>query len=205
MTMDIGKLFLLFFSRIFTFIVFAFENHCLNSYADEVLVENPASVGREKREEEEEVDEDVIFGDDQGKKDGGDGEFNEPSPRGVLEITNKCDSDNGTGEKHMSMLSHVDSLREQLFDPNSVQWKNLFSSIKRKSARSISIIPLFGGVEMIARKSRKKLLPTKSEDCGDFLVPKPSWRNFSLQELTEATDNFSPGNKISSTTHILHH
>ncbi|XP_031107513.1 receptor-like cytosolic serine/threonine-protein kinase RBK1 [Ipomoea triloba] len=159
---------------------------------DEVLVENPASVGREEREEEEEVDEDVIFGDDQGKKDGGDGEFNEPSPRGVLEITNTCDSDNGTGEKQMSMLSHVDSLREQLFDPNSVQWKSLFSSIKRKSARSISIIPLFGGVEMIARKSRKKLLPTKSEDCGDFLVPKPSWRNFSFQELTEATDNFSP-------------
>lgn len=202
MTMDGGKLF---FSRIFTFIIFAIffwvEKYCLNSYAGEVVVENPQSVGKEGIGKTEE--EDVIFEDDQGKK-CSDSECNEPSPRGVLEIalTGTCDSDNinsdGCGslgdEKQGSVFSHVDSLREQLFDPNAVQWKSLFSSIKRKSARSISIIPLLGGVEMIARKSRKKLLPTsKSEDCGDLLIPKPSWRNFSLEELAEATDNFSPG------------
>lgn len=176
---------------------------CLNSYAGEVLVEIPMRAEIKGIEFSEE---------DQGKKDG-DSEGIGLSPRGVLEIplSGSSDSDNssteGTGsfeeDKPEAAYSPGGGLRDQLFDPYAMQWKNLFSSIKRKSARSISIIPLLGGVEMITRKSRKKLSGSNriSDDCGDFLIPKPSWKNFSLPELADATDNFSPDKLIGKGGH----
>ncbi|CAH9106234.1 unnamed protein product [Cuscuta europaea] len=173
----------------------------------EVLVEIP-----EMEKGMENIHKDSIFGEDQERKYGENDSY-ESSPRGVLEIplSTSSDSDNSStyvsdsfGEdKPETADSPSGSLKDQLLDPYAMQWKNLFSSIKRKSARSISIIPLLGGVEMIARKSRRKLLGSNriSEDCGDFLIPKPSWRNFCLRELADATDNFSPDNLIGKGGH----
>ncbi|KAI5669747.1 hypothetical protein M9H77_19600 [Catharanthus roseus] len=133
------------------------------------------------------------------------------SPRGVLEIpiTSGSDFENSisSSERSNSFGSSYSSSDEKTEiqrgiiskDGYAVQWKSLVETIKRRSVRRLAIIPMLVGHD-ITRKSliRKKLgrNPSAEEegylDCGDFVVPKPSWRNFSFQELSEATDNFSP-------------
>nr|GLL38639.1 receptor-like cytosolic serine/threonine-protein kinase RBK1 [Ipomoea trifida] len=150
------------------------------------------------------------------------------SPRGVLEIptSGSSDSDNNSsinGERSRSFGSPSPSLpdlkaaategeandaeeEEELpggggggFDPTAMQWKGIFYQIKRKSAKSFPIVPLFGyfgGGHDIIRRSRRMFFNRNrcsddNIDCGDFSIAKPSWRSFTLQELTEATDNFS--------------
>ncbi|KAK4430509.1 Receptor-like cytosolic serine/threonine-protein kinase RBK1 [Sesamum alatum] len=79
----------------------------------------------------------------------------------------------------------------------AVHLKKLFGQIKRRSAMSITNIPM--NIPMIgydiSKKAFKRKLGRNSEDsidCDDLVVPKPSWRNFTYAELKQATDNFSP-------------
>ncbi|XP_031117699.1 receptor-like cytosolic serine/threonine-protein kinase RBK1 isoform X2 [Ipomoea triloba] len=160
------------------------------------------------------------------------------SPRGVLEIptSGSSDSDNNSsinGERSRSFGSPSPSLpdlkaaategeandaeeEEELpggggggFDPTAMQWKGIFYQIKRKSAKSFPIVPLFGyfgGGHDIIRRSRRMFFSRNrcsddNIDCGDFSIAKPSWRSFTLQELTEATDNFSSENMIGKGGH----
>lgn len=89
-----------------------------------------------------------------------------------------------------------------------LQWKNLFqNNIKWKSFRRFSTIPLLGfsGYEFSGKNLKRKSGRNRSsEDSivdGEFVVPKPSWRNFNLEELAAATDNFSPDNLIGKGGH----
>lgn len=78
---------------------------------------------------------------------------------------------------------------------NVLHWKNLIENIKWKSVRRFSTIPLIGGYDLknLRRKLGRNRSAEEEIDCGDSVVPKPSWRNFSRSELSAATDNFSPG------------
>lgn len=134
----------------------------------------------------------------------------DPSPRCVLEIPILgTDSDHsissssdgstcstGTTEK---LVPEKTTIRES--NNGASQWKQMVEAFKKKSMRRFSVIPLLTTYDIIAKKNmRKKLerIQNSSDlfvDCEGILVRKPSWRNFDYQELADATDNFSSGEK----------
>ncbi|KAL7001612.1 non-specific serine,threonine protein kinase [Sarracenia purpurea var. burkii] len=123
------------------------------------------------------------------------------SPRGVLEVpvSGSSESDNGSISSSSSSCGssamEKSSIHRSLIgDSQGLQWKNLIESIKWKSVRRFSTIPLLGGYEISRKNFRKKLGRSADDriDCGDVVAPKPSWKNFTHAELAAATDNFSP-------------
>ncbi|KAK2989862.1 hypothetical protein RJ640_000818, partial [Escallonia rubra] len=128
------------------------------------------------------------------------------SPRGVLEIpVLGSDSDNSSniGSSSRSSSSCGSSLSEKsgeqkgsFGESHGLHWKNLIENIKRRSLRRFSTIPLLGGYESSRKNAKRKLGRNRSSeesiDCGGLIVPKPSWRNFSYEELVAATDNYNP-------------
>ncbi|KAF5960448.1 hypothetical protein HYC85_001657 [Camellia sinensis] len=76
-----------------------------------------------------------------------------------------------------------------------LHWKNFIDTIKMKSVRRFTTIPLLSGYDISKKNLIKKLGRNQSADddidCGDMVVPKPSWRSFSRTELVAATDNFN--------------
>lgn len=147
--------------------------------------------------------------DDEGEEE----EEGQSSPRGVLEVPiTGSDSDNSiSGERSNSFGSS--SADEKTTTTEEVErggggggvyglhWKSLVETIKRRSAKKFPIIPLWVGHDVSKKSVRKKLgrnhsTDGNSLDCEDFVVPKPAWRNYSYEELVDATDNFSPGMQI---------
>lgn len=126
------------------------------------------------------------------------------SPRGVLEIPiSGSDSDNSSCGTSATEKSTVH--RALFGENNGLHWRNLIDNIKWKSMRRFSTIPLLGGYEISRKNLRRKLglnpgIDDES-DCGDIVVPKPSWRNFTKKELADATDNFSPEKLIGEGGH----
>ncbi|XP_027074558.1 receptor-like cytosolic serine/threonine-protein kinase RBK1 isoform X1 [Coffea arabica] len=143
------------------------------------------------------------------------------SPIGVLEIPTSGSSDSdqssiSSGERSRSFgSSSLDEKSEAAVeggtggsskDGHVVQWKNLFDNFKKRSVRRFSVVPLLWvGQEFTKKSGRRKLgrncSAEESIDCGDMIVPKPSWRNFSYQELAESTDNFSSDKLIGKGGH----
>ncbi|KAK3021314.1 hypothetical protein RJ639_045822 [Escallonia herrerae] len=137
------------------------------------------------------------------------------SPRGVLEIpVLGSDSDNSSNISSSSRSSSScgSSLSEKsgeqkgsLGESHGLHWKNLIENIKRRSLRRFSTIPLLGGYESSRKNAKRKLGRNRSSeesiDCGGLIVPKPSWRNFSYEELVAATDNFNPDKLIGKGGH----
>ncbi|PHT99900.1 Receptor-like cytosolic serine/threonine-protein kinase RBK1, partial [Capsicum chinense] len=176
------------------------EKEEMNS--QEVLV---VVLEKEQEEEEEQNGKD--------EKDNNRKDKDELSPRAVLEIhiSGTSDSDNSSsGERSSS--SFGSSVSENSSHSNgSSGIKNLFDQMKRKSIRRFSTIQLFGGYEnfLLPKKNIKRKLLARirsaQEDtidcCHDFVVPKPSWRNFSFDELAIATDYFAPDNLIGKGGH----
>ncbi|GFY90777.1 protein kinase superfamily protein [Actinidia rufa] len=123
------------------------------------------------------------------------------SPRGVLEApvsSSSSDSDNSSINSGSSVTekSSASSVHRALFrDHQGLQWRSLIDNIKWKSVRRFSTIPLLGGYDISKKNLRRKLWRNRSADeeidCGDIIVPKPSWRNFTHAELVAATENFS--------------
>lgn len=75
-----------------------------------------------------------------------------------------------------------------------VQLKSALDNMKKKSARRLSTVPFMNFYEQSRKSLRWKLGRSHaSEDSIDWMMPKPSWRNFTLQELETATKKFSPG------------
>ncbi|KAH6784494.1 ROP binding protein kinases 1 [Perilla frutescens var. hirtella] len=77
---------------------------------------------------------------------------------------------------------------------SNLQWKKMFGQVKKTSVWKMSTISLLGGANGLSKKALRKRMGRKSnsEDAGDdFIMPKPSWRNFSYEELNEATEGFS--------------
>ncbi|PIN05864.1 Serine/threonine protein kinase [Handroanthus impetiginosus] len=140
----------------------------------------------------------------------------ESSPRGVLEIPiSGSDSDQSSVLSSIDRSSSFGSEKSPTVERGAnwemsygtVHWKKLFGQIKRRSVMRFSSIPLLGGYgyDLSKKAFRRKLGRNHSAedgiDCGDFVVPKPSWRNFSYEELKQATDNFSPDKLIGKGGH----
>lgn len=127
--------------------------------------------------------------------------IDDPSPRCVLEIPlTSSDSDNSSScsscspDKSLSPLSttppNVSSLQQ-----HGLQWNRMIDTIKKKSIRRFSVIPLLASYELTRKNMQRRKQPklSPSVDCGQILVAKPSWRNFTYEELVAATDSFNPG------------
>ncbi|CAI9753216.1 unnamed protein product [Fraxinus pennsylvanica] len=119
------------------------------------------------------------------------------SPRGVLETPiSGSDSDHSSSlERSSSFDNEQKGISGEL--GYRLQWKNLLVRIKKRtSMKKFTTIPLLGGYDLSKKSSKGKLGRNRSAedaiDCGGFVVPKPSWRNFTYEELKQATDNFSP-------------
>ncbi|XP_022844175.1 receptor-like cytosolic serine/threonine-protein kinase RBK1 isoform X1 [Olea europaea var. sylvestris] len=131
-------------------------------------------------------------------------EEEQSSPRGVLEIPiSGSDSDHSSRSSSLERTSSFCSEKSFLQRGISgelgygLQWKNLLGQIKKRtSVRRLTTIPLLGGYDFSKKSLRGKLGRNRSTEdtinCGDVVVPKPSWRNFTYDELKQATDNFSP-------------
>ncbi|KAL4577901.1 hypothetical protein LXL04_014016 [Taraxacum kok-saghyz] len=153
----------------------------------------------------------------------GDDHEDQSSPRGVLEIpVSGSDSDNqsslsrslssrGSSFNDKSPDGEVDSATEEegsggaevvnsSATAHGLQWRNLVDNLKWKSIKRLSALPLMAGYELSRKSLMKRLGKNQSiEDTiegGNWAVPKPSWRNFTLEELATATDNFSSGNLV---------
>jgi len=121
----------------------------------------------------------------------------DPSPRCVLEIpVMSSDSDNSSSCSSCSPDKSSSPLSTTPPNVSSFhQWNKMIESIKKKSIRRFSVIPLLASYELTRKKKQPKLSPCSENDfdCDQILVAKPSWRNFTFDELVAATDNFNPG------------
>lgn len=142
----------------------------------------------------------------------------DPSPRGVLESPiSGSDSDrSSSSSSSITSSCSVGSLdklvpKRPVIDQEAcllgAQWKQMLGSIKKKSVRRFSVIPLLSTYETITKKNmRKKFakIQNSTEDLISFdglFMPKPSWRSFDYEELAAATDNFSTENLIGKGGH----
>ncbi|KAG6403238.1 hypothetical protein SASPL_135455 [Salvia splendens] len=122
------------------------------------------------------------------------------SPRGVLEIPVTGGYSDGEGEKAGTAWAWEQSY-------GTLHWKKLFGQMKRRSPMKFSTIPLLGGYGYdLSKKAFKKRLGRNHSageaiSCEDIAMPKPSWRNFTSQQLNLATDNFTPDNLIGKGGH----
>ncbi|KAG6401150.1 hypothetical protein SASPL_137995 [Salvia splendens] len=120
------------------------------------------------------------------------------SPRGVLEIPVTGGYSDGEGEKAGTAweLSY-----------GTLHWKKLFGQMKMRPTMKFSTIPLLGGYGYdLSKKAFKKRLGRNHSageaiSCEDIAMPKPSWRNFTSQQLNFATHNFTPDNLIGKGGH----
>ncbi|XVF59111.1 hypothetical protein PTKIN_Ptkin07bG0248800 [Pterospermum kingtungense] len=135
----------------------------------------------------------------------------QPSPRGVLEIpVLGSDSDTSSSSSSSSSNSSSYSPKKPVSltlmnrDSYGLQLKNIIESIRKKSSKRFSVIPLLTSYE-ISRRSLRRKLPklTGSEevDIDCIRIAKPSWKNFSYSELASATNNFSPENLLGKGGH----
>lgn len=81
----------------------------------------------------------------------------------------------------------------------AVQIKNMFESIRKKSMKRLTSTGLLNYCDQSKKSLRWRFgwsqVSEDSFDCG-WMAPKPSWRNFSYQELEAATKSFSPGKLV---------
>lgn len=127
----------------------------------------------------------------------------DPSPRGVLEIPVMNGDSDTSSSSSFSSCSTTEKSSTPKHESNregyGLQWRNMIDTIKKKSARRFSIIPLLTTYENRKNLRRRMAKLAVSEDevqTASLSVAKPSWRNFSFEELAAATDNFSPENMI---------
>ncbi|XWS41662.1 hypothetical protein CRYUN_Cryun17cG0101700 [Craigia yunnanensis] len=133
----------------------------------------------------------------------------QPSPRGVLEIpVLGSDSDTGSCSSNSNSYSPKKPVFQKLNrDSYGWQWKNIIETIKKKSARRFSVIPLLTSYEISRKNLRRKLAKLHGSeeeeevDIDCIPVAEPSWKNFSYSELAAATDNFGPENLLGKGGH----
>ncbi|GAA0146718.1 hypothetical protein LIER_06606 [Lithospermum erythrorhizon] len=161
----------------------------------------------------------------------GDEENDEGSPKGVLETppfsgSIKCSSCGSQKNDNIYGISESSSPpQEKAMVPSKVGgafamamgamgisgdnhglvWKNLVGQMKKKSVKKTPTIPFLGGYEFskkrLVKKSRRNKSAAETIDCGELIDPKPFWRNFTFQELVDATDNFSPDKLVGEGGH----
>ncbi|CAA7027202.1 unnamed protein product [Microthlaspi erraticum] len=86
-----------------------------------------------------------------------------------------------------------------------LQWNKMIESIKKKSVRRFAVLPLLASYELkrknLRRKQPKISISENVFPCDTFFMAKPSWRNFTYEELAVATDHFNPENMIGKGGH----
>ncbi|KAG2300617.1 hypothetical protein Bca52824_037089 [Brassica carinata] len=172
---------------------------------------------KEKKESKEDQEEIEIHRNDLG--------IEHSSSSGLLEITVMMDSDADNSSTYYSTCSSCspddDSSSLSLSSPFSntpnknvsssyhggLQWNKMIESIKKKSIRRFTVIPLLASYELTRKNLRRKQpkFPFPPSVNGfpseRFFMPKPSWRNFTYEELAAATDDFNPENMIGKGGH----
>ncbi|KAL1209022.1 Receptor-like cytosolic serine/threonine-protein kinase RBK1 [Cardamine amara subsp. amara] len=136
------------------------------------------------------------------------------SPRGVLRITaiasdtdNSSSSCSSCSSDDKSSTSSAFSITPKSVSSsyNGIQWNKMIESIKKKSIRRLSVLPLLASYELTRKNLRRKqpkFSPSKNTfPCEAFFMAKPSWRNFTYEELAAATDDFNPENMIGKGGH----
>lgn len=125
------------------------------------------------------------------------------SPRGVLEVpVVGGDSDNSSSscsstEKLTPRLSPQLSTPVNRDGSYASQWKNMIGSIKKKSSRRFSTLPILTNYDLSGKNLWKKLARLQNGPHVEALsASKPSWSYFKYEELAAATDNFCPGENI---------
>lgn len=119
------------------------------------------------------------------------------SPRGVLESDCQSSlSSRGSSFNEKSPPStegDTDSATDEDDGGRAaVRWRSLVFNLKSKSLKVFSR-------KSLMKKPNNNNNTNNNEvavDGGDWAVTKPSWRNFTFQELYAATDGFSHGNNI---------
>ncbi|CAL0313003.1 unnamed protein product [Lupinus luteus] len=130
------------------------------------------------------------------------------SPTGVFEVP----ISDSSGSSNCSSISSPGKLsptgmqpRSQWKDGYSQQWKAMIDGLRFKSVRRFSTIPLLAASYEISRKNmRKKLSRIRVSNEDDYVdgidlenfPTKPSWKNFTYDELATATDDFSSENLV---------
>ncbi|KAF8055052.1 hypothetical protein N665_1304s0005 [Sinapis alba] len=85
----------------------------------------------------------------------------------------------------------------------SGQWRGRFVRLLKKGSSAMPFNAPIKGVPKLTRRKSKRIrdnmvpvLPATSLDTGDLFCFKPSWRNYSLQNIQTATNGFSRENLI---------
>ncbi|XP_013620357.1 PREDICTED: receptor-like cytosolic serine/threonine-protein kinase RBK1 isoform X2 [Brassica oleracea var. oleracea] len=138
------------------------------------------------------------------------------SPRGVLGITamasdtdnnnstsySSCTSCSSDGKSSSTSLSPVSNTpnKNVSSSSNGLHWTKMIESIKKKSFRRFTVIPFLASYQLTRKNLRRKqLILSPSENS--FFMAKPSWRNFTYEELAAATEDFNPENMIGKGGH----
>ncbi|XP_020595114.1 uncharacterized protein LOC110035222, partial [Phalaenopsis equestris] len=124
------------------------------------------------------------------------------SPRGVLEIpTSSIHSDTASSNDSSSSIDRSLSPEGTVLECHSSQWRNLIGGLLQRKKRNImrlSTFPPAMKASCLERKCLGMFQSGEEQPKGGLVqleIPmrKPCWRNFDLQELVAATDNFSHG------------
>ncbi|KAL3630138.1 hypothetical protein CASFOL_023122 [Castilleja foliolosa] len=135
------------------------------------------------------------------------------SPRGVLE-GRALGSGSGSDLVHIAIdwsigTGNEKSVAGDLMTYGNVHWKKMVGQVKKTSVWKFSTISVLMGHELSKTKKTWRKKPGRNRasveeisiDDGEFVVPKPSWRNFSYEELKQATDDFCPEKLIGKGGH----
>ncbi|KAI7733068.1 hypothetical protein M8C21_033425 [Ambrosia artemisiifolia] len=143
-------------------------------------------------------------------------QHDESSPRGVFEILlSGSDSDNhSTVSRSLSSRGSSFNEKSPELEPDGdcatecggnglissssmaqdIRWRHLVCNLKWKSFKRFSTVPLVAGYEMSRKSLMRRLgrhnVGKEMVDGVRWMVRKPSWRNFTLDELSVATGGF---------------
>nr|GEU30638.1 receptor-like cytosolic serine/threonine-protein kinase RBK1 [Tanacetum cinerariifolium] len=188
--------------------------HCLNLITNIIKMKGPAG----------KISKSSMDGENDNESD------DQTSPRGVLEIsgsgsdsdnsnmlfcenspvtprvTTGCDGDRDeNGDRENSSTSNDPEFSETPEMVHTVPWRNLIDNLKwkSKSLRRFSTGRVVAGYELSRKSFMKRLGMNNSTQVtiDDFYMPKPSWRNFTFQELMAATNGFCPDNLLGKGGH----
>lgn len=123
------------------------------------------------------------------------GRVDDPSPRGVF--------DDGLSSIELDVTSPASTSSSECQSyskASSNRWRGFLRSLKKGSTVRFHTFPLKSVPKLTRRKSRRireDMVPafhaSLDAELGELSYFKPSWRNFTLLELQDATDNFSSG------------
>ncbi|KAI9111668.1 hypothetical protein K1719_017358 [Acacia pycnantha] len=136
----------------------------------------------------------------------------EPSPRGVLEMTAAESSDRGSSGSGCSTCSSSSGERLPAAamgtaerppvgrEGQMAQFKGVMEAFRINSVRKLSAIPLLQSTVTMS-KSLKKLVRVRSAEEAIDLSSLTKWKSYHYSDLAAATDDFNPENLIGKGGH----